>query len=85
MHREHGRFGGRRFNRYSKASAKALTDCFVVSRLRKQLNSCFCCESGKSHGAIRRASANTSSAANVSTSPRLYAATRFSISMSQAA
>ena len=46
MHREHGRSGCRRFNRYSKASAKAFTDCFVVGRLRKQLSPCICCESG---------------------------------------
>ena len=54
----------------AEAGAKTLANGFVVGGLGQQLGSRFSREAGLPHGAMRRASANTSSAAKVSTSPR---------------
>jgi len=54
----------------AEAGAKALADCFVVGGLGEQFGPSLSREARPLHGAMLRASAKTSSAANVSTSPR---------------
>ena len=54
----------------AEAGAKALADGFVVGGLGQQFGPSFSRETRSIHGAMRRASAKTSSAAKVSTSPR---------------
>lgn len=51
------------FNFRAKARAETTTNRFVIGGLRQQLRPRFSSEAGAPHGAIRRASAKTSSAA----------------------
>jgi hypothetical protein len=69
----------------TEAIAETLVHCRVVRDLREQFRSSLLREPRSAHCVRRRASANTSSAAKVSTSPRSCAATRRSISSAQAA
>ena len=50
------------FNLRTETSSKAVVQSFVIRRLREKLGTSFPSEPGLLHGAIRRASAKTSSA-----------------------
>ena len=60
----------RTFDLGSEFRPEALSKGFVVRGLDEQFAPRLLCEACLLHGAIRRASSNTSSAAKVSTSPR---------------
>ena len=85
MERKHCRALGCGLGFCAEASAETLLNRFVVRRVTKKFGPGVLGEACLIQGAMRLASAKTSSAAKVSTSPRLCAWTRRTISASQAA